>query len=939
MNHLIGREHVLSVAGSHMEAVSQGSGGCLVVEGPFGTGKTQLLRTLALEASERGLTVVAGQVSGTDQPAALHLLINLLRHLMPGEADFDDLARPDSNPFRLTDRVGELVESAARRRPLVLVLDDVQRIDDISGVALRGLVQSLASSPVLWLLARRPAPARSLAQHALGWLTDHAALRLPLGALDDAAVAALCTDVLGAEPDASVLHWADRCGGNPWLVESLLGAFRRAGQVVVVDGTASVVAERLPEGVLTAVARLLDGMSPAVRRLLVSGRRIGRVFAAEDAAAALGEPAPELSGTVEEAVYTGLVRRDGGGLAFTHEVIEEALMRLLPSFPPERGPVAVAPSAVAAIGTPARSGPQPAVLPRAAHGVDHRSTAGAAAVLARRPGSAAQAPAPAAAALAPAVPTAPAPQPSGCGCDDLAARAMASLGDVFDEVPRTLAAPLRLLAGGSRGIEAARLARVALRPGVEASAETQLVLELSRGLRDADCPGMAAELLRRTLTRQDIGEPERAALHGVLAEAARLPDGASEAVPAPRGGRPVGTDGPSTRAPRQAMSPACCGACERPLWTWLVRALAAADRFDGATAVCEAVRQEAERYGEDWPETLWYGHHAELLAAAGRLQEARGEAEAALRLADRSAPEDAVPARLVLARLSLYRGDLATASDQLRMAERWASSDGGADTVRLHWALAQFHAASGRPAMMVRTLIDVEDRGDPDPLLFSEVPAAAAMLVRLAGQAGLGADAGRAATFARRVAERNPTVQSLAGGAEHAEGVLRNDMVALHRAVELHRHAARPLAAGSALEDAAMVEQSMGNKTRTVRLLESAMDLYLECGAQRDTVRVQEKLRRLGVDHDRGQGSDRPKTGWESLTSAELRVVRAIVDGMTNREAASSLFLSPHTVDSHLRRVFSKLNINSRVELTRLFLVHEGVSPGLAAARRPGSAG
>ncbi|MER7192714.1 BREX system ATP-binding domain-containing protein [Streptomyces flaveolus] len=914
MKALIGREHVLSVVNSRMDAVSRGSGGCVVVEGPFGTGKTHLLRASTLEASERGFTVVAGQAGGTDQPTPIHLLINVLRHLMPGAADFDALVRPDSNPFWLTDRVGELVESAARRRPLVLVLDEAQRIDDMSGLALRGLVQSLTSAPVLWLLARRPVPARSLAQHALGWLVDHTALRLPLGALDDEAAAALCTDVLGAEPDASVLRWVHRCGGNPWMLENLLGAFRRAGQVVVVDGTASVVAERLPEGVLTAVDRLLDGMPPAVRRLLVSGSGIGRVFTADEVAAVLGESATELSASVEEAVCAGLLRRDGSDLAFEHEVIEEAL----PLLPPSRKQVsAAARPPAAASGARPTGEPEPATPPPPLAG-DHRHAAGAA--------------------DAPAAP-APSPRAPGCDCEDLAARAMASLGDVFDEVPRTLAGPLRLLAGAGRCAEAARLSRVALRPGVEAVAEAQLVLGLGQGLRDAGHPGLAAGLLRRTLTRQDIGEPERAALNEALADVARCPGGTTDAVRGaePGDGTPIDSDGPRAVAPRQA--PGHCGACERPLWTWLIRALAAADLFDGARAVCEAVRREAERFSEVWPATLWYGHHAELLAAAGRLEEARGEAEAALRTADRSAPEDSVPARLVLARLSLHRGDLATASDQLRMSERLTAPDGGADRARLDWALAQFHTASGRPAMAVRTLINVEGWVEPDPLLFSEAPTAAAMLVRLAGQAGLGAEAERAAVFARQLADLNPTVRSLAGGAEHAEGVLRNDMVALHRAVELHRHAARPLAAGSALEDAALVEQSMGNKTRTVRLLESAVDLYLDCGAQRDTARVQKKLLRLGVHHERGQGAERPKTGWESLTSAELRVVRAIVDGMTNREAASSLFLSPHTVDSHLRRVFSKLNINSRVELTKHFLTHEAVSSGVAVLDRPGSAG
>ena len=175
------------------------------------------------------------------------------------------------------------------------------------------------------------------------------------------------------------------------------------------------------------------------------------------------------------------------------------------------------------------------------------------------------------------------------------------------------------------------------------------------------------------------------------------------------------------------------------------------------------------------------------------------------------------------------------------------------------------------------------------------------------------------------------------GGAEHAEGVLSGDATALRRAAELHRLAGRPLAAGNAMEDAARVDQGMGDRSRAVQLLESALDLYLDCGATRDAARVQKKLRRLGVHHVRRLAAGRPKSGWESLTGAELRVVRAIVDGRTNREAASVLYLSPHTVDSHLRRVFSKLDINSRVELTRHFFAHEAPSPvPVGAARQSG---
>jgi DNA-binding CsgD family transcriptional regulator len=281
----------------------------------------------------------------------------------------------------------------------------------------------------------------------------------------------------------------------------------------------------------------------------------------------------------------------------------------------------------------------------------------------------------------------------------------------------------------------------------------------------------------------------------------------------------------------------------------------------------------------------------------------------------------------VLARVSLHRGDLASASDQLRMTERLMTGDTTADKARLDWTLALFHAASERPAMMVQTLINVEGQVVPDPLLFTEAPTAAATLVRQAQPVGLGAEAERAAELARRIAQRNPDVQSLAGGAQHAEGVLHDDPVALRRATDLHRLGGRPLAAGSALEDAARVEQHAGDNARAVRLLESAMDLYLECGAHGDVDRVQKKLLRADAHNVRRLSPERPKLGWESLTTAELRVVREIVDGRTNREAASVLFLSPHTVDSHLRRVFSKLNINSRVELAKHFIAH-AVRPG-----------
>jgi low temperature requirement protein LtrA len=57
---------------------------------------------------------------------------------------------------------------------------------------------------------------------------------------------------------------------------------------------------------------------------------------------------------------------------------------------------------------------------------------------------------------------------------------------------------------------------------------------------------------------------------------------------------------------------------------------------------------------------------------------------------------------------------------------------------------------------------------------------------------------------------------------------------------------------------------------------------------------------------------------YRTLTGAEAQIARLVSDGSTNREIADRLFLSPHTVNSHLRHIFAKLAINSRAELARI---------------------
>jgi DNA-binding CsgD family transcriptional regulator len=68
------------------------------------------------------------------------------------------------------------------------------------------------------------------------------------------------------------------------------------------------------------------------------------------------------------------------------------------------------------------------------------------------------------------------------------------------------------------------------------------------------------------------------------------------------------------------------------------------------------------------------------------------------------------------------------------------------------------------------------------------------------------------------------------------------------------------------------------------------------------------------------------------MTKSELAVAQLAADGLTNREIGERLFISPHTVNTHLRQVFAKLEVNSRVDLARL-TTERGGEPATAGAR------
>ena len=168
----------------------------------------------------------------------------------------------------------------------------------------------------------------------------------------------------------------------------------------------------------------------------------------------------------------------------------------------------------------------------------------------------------------------------------------------------------------------------------------------------------------------------------------------------------------------------------------------------------------------------------------------------------------------------------------------------------------------------------------------------------------------------QRRAERNPGIASNAARAAQVRGLLERSRAQLAEAVDLFERTPRRLELAAAVEDLG-AELTASDREAATELLGRALALYTELGATWDARRVRSSLRELGVRR-RLVTAEPETTGWAAMTPAEVTVARLVAEGLTNRQVAERLFLSPHTVNSHLRHVFSKLGINSRVELARI---------------------
>jgi DNA-binding CsgD family transcriptional regulator len=344
-------------------------------------------------------------------------------------------------------------------------------------------------------------------------------------------------------------------------------------------------------------------------------------------------------------------------------------------------------------------------------------------------------------------------------------------------------------------------------------------------------------------------------------------------------------------------------------------------RLDEAAAAVLAAADEVAVLGHD----AWAGGpivlRSRLLLAGGKPDDAAAEARRGLQLAQsRGCHLFSAAALSALATIALRRGDLRAAQEHMADA-RTGLSHYGATGAREQCLLtrARIAEARGGPREAMTSAAGLVDALPGHRGVLLADPAASSWLARVALGCADREHARRAADAAQRLASENPDFSAFAAAAAHARGLLERDPLLLEQAATQYSD---PWAGASAAEDLGRLLAACAKRGEAVHALQTSLSGYERSGASRDAARIRRRLRRLGVRHRHWADAeaDRPASGWASLTGTERAVCELVSQGLTNQQAADRMFLSVHTVAFHLRQVFRKLNIGSRVDLTRLAL-------------------
>ena len=906
----VGRGPELAALGAALACVRAGEPRVMLVQGEAGIGKSSLVSEFL--GGHPGLPAVAasGESAETVLPyGVVQQLAAEAAAVAPGVlSGLELLARgpgPGADPLAVGVELRALISALQGKQPAAVVIEDLQWADQPSARALLFACRRLGADRALVVLTGRPVAAAQLGE---GWARfvsgDRRSSVLTLGGLSAGELGLLCRQLGRAElSERAVGRLADHTGGNPLLARALLDELtdeelRAAG--------GSFRSFRAPRSLAGLILPRLAALPQPARELVVAAAVLGEHGALADVAALAGtaDPTPAL----DQAEQAGLLaERDtpsGRAVSFPHLLIRQAIYRDLGAERRRRmhlhaaaivgGREALAHRVAAAVG------PDPELAcdlcAAAAAAADAGQLVLAASYLQHAAAQTARGP----------------------DRDERTLSAFELLVRGADVAAAEAARPAieQLPASARREVALGQLALLAARPG-DAQALLQAAWDAHDRVQQPSVGGEAALGLGMLLT-----------MSGFDAEAATWLD---RALGSGTGSEPwydaarcvrsfaFGLTGDARRAlglfgdlPARSASVAS-GKTDALTFRGMARLWAGdlpAAEEDLTETVSRITAGAQVRFGCQALAFL-----AETEFRLGCWDDARGHAELAVALAtDTDRAYDLALVHSAAVPVAACRGDWAAADGHARAAEQAARTFGGLAAILAASARGILGLARDDPDEMLHgtdLALAVPQVDHYDATAFWWRPAQVWALIRT-GHLGQ-AEAVLAATEARRPADFAAVTQ-----AAWLRGCLAMARGDLDRADEVLR-TARSAPGGPALPfHRGLLDLQHGRCLSRLQRYGAAVDAVHAARHAFSALGADPFLR--ASEAELAAAGLRPRSGNEAglpgLTSQELRVARLVASGLSNREAAAQLYLSPKTVEYHLAHAFAKLGVRSRHQLT-----------------------
>lgn len=922
---LVGREAELALVTAAVRELGEGRASVLVIQGEAGIGKTRLVESIVDDARSRGATVFRGEAHPFERTRPFGVLAAALglRRRPPDVAraaiaallaDKGVGALGDVQ-YRVVEAIVDFVETASAERPVLFVAEDLQWADGASLLAMLSLVRQLPLASLLVVVTARPSPLPAEVVRLLDDLATGGARTLHLDPLKPDELAVLTRQRVGAPPGPRLTEMLARTGGNPLWAVALLRSLADAGMLQRVGDSVEPTTFELPDSLSDLVVRRLRHLPTATLDLLEVTAVLGDAVSLRDVAAVSGRPPAQVVGQLRDAFEARLLDEAGDRVVFRHQLVHDAVYQHMP--PPSRR-LLHREAAVALMGAGADRLDVAQHLMLGAEPGDEQAVAWL-----REAADEASAHAPSV--TVELLRRAEALLPDGHRDADLVSselvQALLRAGQVPEASARAEAmlagphaaeidTPLRLALVGAfalqnRAAELIDLVESSLAgSGLRPSEQALMLAQQSWALTYGDDPRAGEAAAGRALT---IAQQAGDAAMTVWASTALL-------VAVGRQGRYGEALAHARRAAAMAAGPRVTRSLPLQPRFFLGLALADCDLIDEARAAFRAALED--EFGAAW----WL---SDTLMADAQAAFVIGEWDDALPglVAGGQAAEEKGHQLLVSQSLA-YRTVIATARGDLRAATELAAPIAAslqADRLSynagiLAFAVAGLRAAEGDHQRAYDLLLRCWrfDTGRDDRYYHRCL---APDLVRLAlelGHRDVATEVADTVAAGAPLAPEVPTVRSLA---LRCRGLVDDDVDALLEAVALARKTPLLIEHTGACEDAATLLARTGRRDEAAARLSEALDRYEQAGADAWARRVRARLRALGARPGARGTRQRPTRGWEGLTPTEQAVSQLVAEGLTNGAVAKRLYISPHTVNTHLRHVFTKLGVTNRVEL------------------------